>query len=345
MSLLLVKAGIAPISEGLKELTYIDDGRNVITPFVDGKPKEITVELNASNGESIAKKFNDQLAERNNSGVVAWIDFDHEEKASAGQPKSFRYERGKGIVMAFEFSKAGEKAVKGKDYSYFSPTFLIGKDGQPLGLPAQGPWGGLVNEPAFRNMGAIAAKSGESPHQHTMSELVNCGLLTADEAARENANSLASQRVAAMKGDISKLDESQTELEALRKENAKMKEAMEAMKAEAKKKIEASAASKVEDLIKAGHIGAADEDMKIEARKRIIDGDAGFIKVLEARTSDKSHLTGEKATASNGKESQSFEELVTAQKAKDGGSYAEAFEVAAASHPAAYEAYNDKINA
>jgi hypothetical protein len=36
-----------------------------------------------------------------------------------------------------------------KDFSYFSPTFLLDDDGTPAGLPGRGPLGALVDEPAF----------------------------------------------------------------------------------------------------------------------------------------------------------------------------------------------------
>jgi phage I-like protein len=47
--------------------------------------------------------------------------------------------------------------VEGRDYSYFSPSFQIGADGAPAGLPDNGAIGALVNNPAFRDMQRIAA--------------------------------------------------------------------------------------------------------------------------------------------------------------------------------------------
>jgi phage I-like protein len=89
--------------------------------------------------------------------VQPFIDFDHEGKASAANPKGFRWVTGKGVYLALEWTKGGRERVEGKDYRYFSPTFHVGPDGEPNGLPESGAIGALTNNPAFRDIQRIAA--------------------------------------------------------------------------------------------------------------------------------------------------------------------------------------------
>jgi hypothetical protein len=60
-------------------------------------------------------------------------------------------------MCSVEWSGSGAAAIRNKDFSYFSPVFLLGTDGTPDSLPEKGELGSLVNEPAFRSMPRIAA--------------------------------------------------------------------------------------------------------------------------------------------------------------------------------------------
>lgn len=148
-------------NEGPGEIVYLPEGVHKITPFVNGKPKQVTVKLDAKRGPAIAARLQQDLEKRLKQNVRPWIDFNHEGRASAGNPVSVRYVEGKGIVMALEWSDGGIAAVQGKDFRYFSPSFNLAPNGEPGGLPERGPVGGLVNEPAFRDIPAVAAKNGD----------------------------------------------------------------------------------------------------------------------------------------------------------------------------------------
>lgn len=140
------------------KIVYIPEGVHTITPTVDGKPKTITVSLPAHRGSEIAAKLNSELERRQSENVRPIIDFDHRHSGpAAGIPKSFSYESGVGLILEVDWSQAGRSAVEGRDYSYFSPEFLLGTDGTPEGIPSRGPVGALVNSPAFRSIPRIAA--------------------------------------------------------------------------------------------------------------------------------------------------------------------------------------------
>ena len=139
------------------EILFLPEGDHEITPTVDGKPKTIRVKVPAARGNEIAARLQAALAERHAGQVRPHLAFQHQTGAASGIPKSFRYEAGKGVMCSVEWSGSGAAAIRNKDFSYFSPVFLIGDDGTPESLPAKGELGSLVNEPAFRNIGLIAA--------------------------------------------------------------------------------------------------------------------------------------------------------------------------------------------
>lgn len=139
------------------EIIYLPEGDNPITATVDGEPKTILVRVPRERGQEIASKLQADLQKRHAENVRPWFSFQHQAGPASALPKSFRYEPGQGVIVAVEWTGAGKAAIEGKDFSYFSPTFLMADDGTPDGLPTKGEFGALVNEPAFRNIQRIAA--------------------------------------------------------------------------------------------------------------------------------------------------------------------------------------------
>ena len=139
------------------EIVFIPEGEHRIRPSVNGKAEDVTVKLPPERGAAVAASLQAALDRRQRSNVRPWFDFEHKAGAASALPTSFRYEPGKGIIAAVEWTEAGRKAVQGKDFSYFSPVFYLAADGTPEDLPERGPLGALVNEPAFREIPRIAA--------------------------------------------------------------------------------------------------------------------------------------------------------------------------------------------
>jgi len=325
------------------EICYLPEGDSEITPFVDGKAQAITVKVAAASGIAIAATLQAALAERQKANVRPWFDFEHKGGASSALPQSFRYEAGKGVMCAVEWTGAGRQAIEGKDYSYFSPTFLIGDDGVPSGLPSRGPLGALVNEPAFREIPRIAAADAEQltkPNEPTaMSKLIFAAL--AISAAHADAETLAVQAIDSMKNDAESKKKRIAELEC---ELAELNKANDKMKADC-----ADAAKKrADDLVKAavadGRIAPKDEDKQNKFRAKIEAGDTFAEEILAqlpkiAGTEDltKSIVNAgaskkEPATGFEGKAAA----LVTAGQAK---TLDEAFCIVAAADPSAYSDY------
>jgi len=286
---MLITAAIATALPGEgapKEIVYIPEGTSEITPLVNGRaaPEPIKVNVDPERGREIAAKLQADLEKRMADNVRPWVDFEHKNGKSSGNPTGFRYEEGRGIVMALDWSKSGRESIEGKDFSYFSPRFDLGDNGAPTGLPDRGPVGGLVNEPAFRDIPRIAAKdAGEEPNNHEVMAttiLATCGLLSADEAARKDAEDIARKRVEAMNGDSEKIKKLDAEIEALKEERDKLKKENEEIEAKQAEERKGRAKQLVEAAQADGRIAPKDEETAKKFRERIEAGDTFAEEIL-----------------------------------------------------------------
>jgi len=244
------------------EIVYIPEGKHRITPKVDGKAQTIFVKVTPENGATVAASLQSDLEKRMADNVRPIIDFDHSNTGpAAALPTAFRYEAGKGIMCALDWTDSGRRAVEGRDFSYFSPTFLIGDDGTPAGLPERGPLGALVNNPAFREIPRIAAADASADIEHQdptpMSKLVFAAL--GIDPAHSDAETSAVQKIEASAGRIKELEAS---IADLTKERDKLKADSEKQKAEAADARKERAKTLVEAAVADGRIAPKDEDTK-----------------------------------------------------------------------------------
>lgn len=272
------------LPEAPGSIVFIPEGESTITPYVNGKPQSVVVKLDASNGASIAEKLNAQLAARHAANVRPWLDFEHKGGKASGIPKAFSYVEGRGITMDVEWTNAGKQAIEGKDFSYFSPTFLIADDGTPQGIPERGALGGLVNEPAFRNIPRIAA-SDATNHQptnqtSTMSKLINAKLGLAPEASEEAT--LA--KIEAITAELETIKTEKAALETAKADEVKrLTDERDAITAELETlKTEAKEATKTRHkaLVEASGIPPKDEETRNEALSLLEANEALGVKFL-----------------------------------------------------------------
>ena len=276
---------------GLAQIVYIPEGVHNITPSVDGVAKNVTVNMTAENGQGIADVMQASLTDRLEQNVRPYFDFDHNDTGpAAALPKRFYYEEGKGLMMELEWTGSGKQAIDARDYSYFSPTFHLGDDGLPVGLPSTGPAGSLVNEPAFRNIPRIAAAFADQPNKKTipMSELITCGLLTEAEGGSVE---LATKRVEALKVEAAKVEALQSSLDA-------SNEKLEAAEAKLQESKEASAASVIEAAIADGRIAAKDEVTQDFWKQQVVANGDSAIAALNAVPKIGGDITEAKVKAS-----------------------------------------------
>ncbi len=95
-------ASLLPDGSAPDEIVYLPEGTSKITPFVDGKPQAITVNVPAEKGVAIAASLQEALTKRYENNVRPWFDFEHKGGASSAFPKAFRYEPGKVVMCAVE---------------------------------------------------------------------------------------------------------------------------------------------------------------------------------------------------------------------------------------------------
>ncbi|MBK1884764.1 hypothetical protein JIN85_20295, partial [Luteolibacter pohnpeiensis] len=293
MKLLISAASFQPLPDAVPtEIVYIPEGEHAIHPTVDGKPKEITVKVPPQRGAAIAASLQADLSRRLADNVRPIIDFDHKHRGpAAGIPASFRYEAGKGIVMALDWTRAGREAIEGKDFSYFSPEFLLNEDGTPGGLPSRGPLGTLCNNPAFRTIPRIAASDAaptQEPKQPItpMSQfliLATCGLLNQSEAARDDAETLARQRVSAMRSDAETLRTVQASLTDVTAERDQLKTKLQAAETKLADGRKEQGESLFQRAVKAGLAAPKDEVKKAEYVQAAESENALAIKFMTER--------------------------------------------------------------
>jgi len=276
-------------------IVFMPEGEHTITASVDGKPQTITVTVDPR----VLASFTEDLGKRKESNIRPFGGFDHEKGAASFIPLEFRYEDGVGLMLDVEWTKAGREAIEGKDYSYFSPSFLV-RNGIPFGLPKRGEVGSLVNDPAFEDIPRIAASNSQH-NSDIMEHLVKLGLVSSDTneeealvVAQSNLDELkekaekaeeASEVQAAEEEEIEVKKETEEEAEKVTTETASPEEELADMKiAYAKLKeeynaameklnasSEAAAAAAVEDAVAAGRIAPQDEDAKAFWKQSIID--------------------------------------------------------------------------
>lgn len=335
-------------------MVYIPEGINEITPSVNGKPKRITVKVPADKGEAIAKALQASFDARNKVNPVrAIFDFDHKDTGPAAAiPKRFFYEKGQGIMVERELTGSGKKAIKSKDYSYFSPTFLIDENGTPVGVPERGPLGALVNDPAFRNIPCIAAKEAHTetkPTNTTMNHLVICGLLSDTEGAKDDAVTLATNRVTAMRADTQKVEALNIKVADLTTERDELKQKLEAAQASITKAKEDSAKTLITAAVADGRIAAKDEDTQKFWQDSIINQGDSAVKALDALPKKHEDITNPVVSAKQGdKVAGGKSKLIIAarQKVKDGEYETEdqAVEALCAEKPELWDEHLEALN-
>jgi phage I-like protein len=336
----LISAALAnALGSGLPdEIVYLPEGEHQITPWVDGKPRPITVKVPAARGAAIAASLQAALDDRMKSNVRPWFDFEHKRGVASALPTGFRYEPGKGVMAKVEWTGAGKAAIEGRDFSYFSPAFLLGDDGVPDGLPQRGPLGGLVNEPAFRDIPRIAASdaAGTTEEPPAMSKLIFAAL--AISAAHADAETLAVQAIDKLKVEAS---DAKAEADRLKAENAALTKKVEAADAAAATARKERADTLVKAAVADGRIPVKDTEKQDKFRAKIEAGDTFAEEILAQLPKQHDGLDKPLVTASGDKAgTTSIDEkakaLVTAGDAKD---LDEARGIIFASDAEAYKAY------
>jgi hypothetical protein len=149
---ILVTAQSAVQFDGLPTtIQYMPAGRSTITPTVNGRPKEISVNVTPTTAAALQADLSRLLS----GNVRPYVDFDHSGGAAAALPRRFFWKEGEGVMMELDWTGAGKTAIGDRNYSYLSPTFMLSSADGAINLPASGAIASLVNDPAFRTIRRI----------------------------------------------------------------------------------------------------------------------------------------------------------------------------------------------
>ena len=247
------------------EIVYIPVGANKINATVNGKAAEVVVNVPVEQGAAIAASLQASLEKRLASTVRPRLAFDHSKAGPAsGHPQAFSFDPARGIILAASWSNSGKAAIEGGDYGYFSPTFHIDDKGFPSALPEKGEIGSLVDEPAFRNIGLVAAADSDNETNpiKTMSLiLAHLGIDTAAEGAESAA--------------VAKIQATEAELATIKAANATLVAAAEAA-------TKARHEALIEAAVTAGKIAPKDEETKTQSLELLQASEALGTKFLAA---------------------------------------------------------------
>jgi len=251
----------------------------------------------------VLASFSEDLTNRHARNVRPFAGFDHAPGAASFLPKEFRYEPGTGLVLDVEWTAAGKAAIEGKDYSYFSPNFLL-INGIPSGLAKHGEIGSLVNEPAFEAMERIAAS-------HTTTQIMNIehltelGLVpegqnpeTAMEVAKAALATLREESVAASRAEAiqAQLDEAVADKDAALGQVAELTTKVAELVEAASKADDEKVNDIIKEAVEAGRIAPQDEATKLFWHKSI-KADKSAVAVLNALPTKP--IKGEAVTSSS----------------------------------------------
>lgn len=271
------------VDQTIGSIVYLPEGRHTINASQGGKPVTLDVEID----ESILSAFRDGLQERQAQNVRPFAGFDHAVGAASFIPLEFRYEAGTGLVLDVEWTKAGQEAIEGKDYSYFSPTFLVDKNGKPKGLPVRGEIGSLVNDPAFSEIPRIAASDQTEIMKDILEALIELALVPSDtqpenamEAARAYIGKMKpeSEVTAAVSAARAEID---GELVQARSTIADLQGQVEALRSEADKARDKEIEAEIAAAVEAGRIAPQDE-ATVNFWKSALKSNADAVSALRA---------------------------------------------------------------
>lgn len=251
-SLVSCDLGIDLDGETNPEIVYMPGpGRQRIHASVNGRPKTVTVEVDAEGAQRLADDLNKRLVDE----IRPHAGFDHQAGPASFLPQEFKWDESKGVVLKVDWTDAGKSAVNGRNYSYFSPTFLLSDDGKIKGLPQTGEIGSMTNNPAFRDKTMkIAASADGKPEEALIMEvaekLAELKVITAAQA--ENADS---ELV------LSAIEQMHESIQALSTANKQLESANTSLRAKAAEVQKSEAQSIVQAAIDEGKIPAKDQEL------------------------------------------------------------------------------------
>lgn len=258
---------LLPDDELPEEIQYLPPGTHSITATKNGKPAELTLEVDAKTADLLQTSYAKITA---GDKEQIFIDFNHDDGEASGWITGFYWAgadpEGGGVRAKVEWTSAGKDALQGRNFRKFSPTFTLNSKGEIEGTTLNA--GGLVNRPAFKDITPIVASEGD--YQKPDSKMAEIK----EEKIKEE---VLSQDDSKKKEEVS----AQEQLAEVKKENETLKAKIKALEDDKKKEQEVAAQSAVDKATEDGRIPPKDEKVKAKWVS-ILENDPSAIMALEA---------------------------------------------------------------
>lgn len=275
-----------------------------------GVPVTVTIHVNPV---TAAAALNAQLAavSRERAPQKAYCDFNHDRDKASFWPTAFEA-AADGVYVIGEFSASGKAAVEGKDYRGFSPTFftdaeipekpLLGKARIEIAAGRVGSaekpaqivcnesaglnFGGLVNEPAFKNISPLWARDAAGAHEQSSEHNNHDETMDKEKlAALQAKNTELETQIKALtaKADATEIERAQ--LSAKQSEQRAIKAEITAAELQAKdqERRERDADAAVKAAVKAGKLPAQNTELQAKWKAQLTTDPASIV-MLEAMT-------------------------------------------------------------
>ncbi len=186
------------------EIMWMPAGTHTIVASKNGKPCKATVQVDRETAGTMQRCLDEIKAQ---GGQRPFFDFDHADEAASAWPVAFAWREAPhpGVYARVEWSTPGSEAISGRAYRAFSPAFTVhpGNPAKISGAPLN--MGGLVNNPAFKAINPIWAKSPQTSMNKNTQLLA---LLAAIAGAQADRATL----VAAAQPDLAAINAKDTEI-------------------------------------------------------------------------------------------------------------------------------------
>ena len=199
------------------DIQYMPPGRHRIRASQGGKPVSVEVAVSAATAAVLQSFFATKMtAAAEGREDRPFFDFNHEDREASAWPTEFYWAgddpQTGGVRARLEWSDAGKRAVEGRTFRRFSPTFHLDASGHVTGSEIN--MGGLVNRAAFKRIAPLFAAAPVDtatepmPMQTLISTLRSLSLVEASATEESDLVSQVSRSVSALKSQVSDLQTS-----------------------------------------------------------------------------------------------------------------------------------------
>jgi hypothetical protein len=144
---------------------WMPPGQHTINASRGGKPHTLTMQVNPEHAHLVNSRLQEMRAAADaGTGDRPFLDFNHDDREASGHPTEAFWggEDGGtgGIRLKVGWTGAGARAIRGREFSRFSPSFYSDESGNVVNVPVN--LGGLVNRAAFQRIAPIMSKRAEA---------------------------------------------------------------------------------------------------------------------------------------------------------------------------------------